>query len=444
MRRVLYKVATSLVLIVIVAFGARAVFAWTQMRKMPDEVLWKVPFQTETGHIAYSVAAGKGFSSPYERDSGPTAMLPPVYPMLVAGLFKIFGSYSHGAFFAAVFLNIVFSTAVCVPLFYAGKRVAGLGVASLAAWLWAVFPNAVLMPFEWIWDTCLGALLVTTILWATLELAESRRLRDWCGYGVLWGVALMVNPAPLALFPFLLGWLTYRGRGRKINEQSVGEEREAPAEIRVQMARPALVVAFALLCCAPWTLRNYVIFHRFIPFRSNLAFELYIGNNENYDERRRALPPLITFDREVLRYLRIGETAFMDEEKNKAWRFIVAHPRVELELFSKRIVDFWIGTARPLEMFEEADSLLVRVILVGNFLTAVGALVGAVILVVRRNSYAVPLAVFPLIFPVLYYLTHTSLRYRHPIDPAILLLTAVAICALAPGPRPVPEANSTA
>src|SRR5271155_2053276 len=103
MRRVLYKVATSLVLIVIVAFGARAVFAWTQMRKMPDEVLWKVPFQTETGHIAYSVAAGKGFSSPYERDSGPTAMLPPVYPMLVAGLFKIFGSYSHGAFFAAVF-----------------------------------------------------------------------------------------------------------------------------------------------------------------------------------------------------------------------------------------------------------------------------------------------------------------------------------------------------
>jgi len=73
-----------------------------------------------------------------------------------------------------------------VPIFYAAKRVAGVGVASLAAWLWALFTNAIMMPFEWIWDTSLSALLAATILWATLELAESRRWRDWCGYGLLW------------------------------------------------------------------------------------------------------------------------------------------------------------------------------------------------------------------------------------------------------------------
>jgi hypothetical protein len=33
------------------------------------------------------------------------------------------------------------------------------------------------------------------------------------------------------------------------------------------------------------------------------------------------------------------------------------------------------------------------------------------------------------VFPVVYYLTHASLRYRHPIDPIIMLLTAVAIAA---------------
>jgi hypothetical protein len=37
-----------------------------------------------------------------------------------------------------------------------------------------------------------------------------------------------------------------------------------------------------------------------------------------------------------------------------------------------------------------------------------------------------PLAVFPVIFPCLYYVTHADLRYRHLIDPVLCLLTAIA------------------
>ena len=37
-----------------------------------------------------------------------------------------------------------------------------------------------------------------------------------------------------------------------------------------------------------------------------------------------------------------------------------------------------------------------------------------------------PLAVFPVIYPCLYYVTHADLRYRHPIDPVLCLLTAIA------------------
>src|ERR1700752_2050844 len=168
MRKILQKAATSLLLIMAVAVGARAGFAWNQTRKIPKEVLGTVPFETETGHIAYSLATGKGYASPFQRDSGPTAWLTPVYPLLVAGLFKVFGVYSRASFFAAISLNIVFSSATCVPLFYAGKKVADLGTASTGAWLWALFTNAIMIPFEWIWDTSLAALLAATILWATL------------------------------------------------------------------------------------------------------------------------------------------------------------------------------------------------------------------------------------------------------------------------------------
>jgi hypothetical protein len=100
----LRRLATSLVLIAAVAFGARVVFAWHQIAQIPRDVVGTVPFQTETGHIAYSLATGKGFASPFQRDSGPTAWLAPVYPLVVAGIFKIFGVYTHGSFFAAISL----------------------------------------------------------------------------------------------------------------------------------------------------------------------------------------------------------------------------------------------------------------------------------------------------------------------------------------------------
>lgn len=414
MLQMIRKVATSLVVIVLVGFGVRAAFAWNQATKIPKDVAGTIPFQTETGHIAYSVATGKGFSSPFQRDSGPTAWLTPVYPLIVAGIFKVFGVCTRGSFLAAIFLNIIFSSATCVPIFYAGKRMAGIGGGSGGAWLWALFPNAILIPFEWIWDTSLAALLAATLLWATLELAESPRWRDWIGYGLLWGVALMTNPSVCSVFPFLLVWLAYR----------------CYRDGRIRLTKPLMAAAVGLICCIPWTVRNFVVFHRFIPFRSNFGYELYIGNNENYDERHWGSPAIITQDMETLRYLRMGETAFMQEETRKALKFMEGHPRVEMQLIGWRFVDFWMGVADPLRTFVGTDSWLIRGILLGNFASAVGALAGMVVLFLRRSVYAVPVAAFPLVFPVLYYVTHTSLRYRHPIDPMVLLLTAVAAGAM--------------
>jgi 4-amino-4-deoxy-L-arabinose transferase-like glycosyltransferase len=416
MKNALRRVATSLLVILVVALVARVAFAWYEERLIPGRVLSIVPFQTETGHIAYSIASGKGFSSPFQRDSGPTAWLAPVYPYLLAGIFKLFGIYTLHSFFAALSLNILFSSGACAPIFYAGKRIAGIGVGSAAAWLWAIFPNAVIIPFEWIWDTSLSALLVATLLWATLELAESRRVRDWCFYGLLWGFALLTNPAVALLFPILLAWAAYRIRDPKLTSK--------------WLARPILAAGLALLCCVPWTIRNYIQFHKFIPLRSNFAFELYIGNNENYDDQHRSRPGAITQDREILRYLHMGETAFMEEEKRKAVAFIVEHPRIELWLISQRFVDFWTGTSSPVATFRQADSLWLRLILLCNDLVPLCAFLGIIVLLATKNSYALPVVAIPILFPLLYYVTHTSLRYRHPIDPVVLILAVIGVHGL--------------
>ncbi|MGH9773387.1 MAG: glycosyltransferase family 39 protein [Candidatus Acidiferrales bacterium] len=409
----LRKLVTCLPLILILALGMRMGFAWDQERKIPPDLIGIVPFLQETGNIAYSIALGHGFGSPFWEDTGPTAWLTPVYPIIVAASFRIFGIHTPRSFFAVVFLNILFSAATCVPIFFAGKRIAGLGAASLAAWLWALFPNAIIIPFEWVWDTSLTALLAATILWATVALAESNRWRDWCAYGLLWGFTLMTDPSVGSLLPFLLGWAAYRS-------WKLG---------KLRWSTPVLAAGVVILCCVPWTVRNCAVFHRFVPLRSNFPVALWLGNNEYYDPQSTVLPPPDPERAEIRGYVRMGETAYVQDKWRKAIQFIRTHRCLELILTERRIVFFWTGKENPLKGFLDTDSLLVRIVILGNTLAGLGALLGIIVLYRRRNVYAVPLAVFPVIYPLLYYVTNVWLRYRHPIDPAVLLLTAVALTA---------------
>src|SRR3984957_10312313 len=194
MKEKIKKIATNLPVIVAVSLLARLIFAVDQARKMPANLVGLVPFLNETGNIAFSLAQGHGFSSPWWQETGATAWLTPVYPWIVSIAYRFLGIHTPHAFYGVVLLNVIFSVAACVPIYSIGKKVASLGVASGAAWLWAIFPNAILIPYEWVWDTSLSALLMATILWATLDLAESYRWRDWTLYGALWGCALMTNP----------------------------------------------------------------------------------------------------------------------------------------------------------------------------------------------------------------------------------------------------------
>ncbi len=415
-KRKIIAAAGSLWLIAAVAIVCRVGYAYVQVREISAEALASAPFEQETGNIAMALATGKGYSSPMRSDTGATAWLAPVYPLMLAGIFCVFGVFTLHAFYAAAALNIIFSAATCVPIYFAGRRIAGIGAASVAAWLWAVFPNAIVIPFQWIWDTSLTALLAATILWATLALAESRRMGDWCGYGFLWGFTLLTNPAMGVAMPFLLGWAVYIER----RDVSVGGASG-------QFARPAAALAIAILCCVPWTVRNYAQFHRFIPLRSNFSFELWIGNNEVFDDRSPNVNARVTRYGEARRYGQLGETAFMKEKWRLASEFMRTHKGMEVRLTKWRFMSFWVGSFRPVEDFEKADSAWIRAIFALNLLTAIGGAIGIVMLWRKRSTDAFPAAVFVVAVPVVYYVTHASLRYRHPIDPILLVLTAIAL-----------------
>lgn len=401
-------------MIVIVSTGVRLVFAWDYTQQNSKQALSVIPFTFESGNIAASLARGQGFSSPLRVPTGPTAWMTPVYPLLLATVFRYLGIYTFRSFVAAVLLNILFAALTCVPIYYAGKRIGGAGVGAGAAWLWAIFPNAILIPFESIWDACLSALLAATILWATLALAQSssRRARDWCAYGFLWGVTLMTNPTLVSLLPLLLVWLAYH----------------AYKEARPWLLNPLLALGVAVLCCVPWTVRNYDAFHTFVPLRSALGLQLWVGNNPQSTSAQTNLLHPLNNQNERARYVAMGEIAYMRQKQREAIAYMLSDPQREANLTANRFVAFWTGgTPHPVKDFEQIRSPWFRYVLIFNICAGIGAVLGIVLLVSRRSRFAFPLGVFPLVFPWAYYLSVALPRYRLAIDPVVLLLAAIAL-----------------
>ncbi len=423
--RILHLLA-SLTLIVLFAFACRVAFVLHQGSLVPRDVLATVPFENEAGNIAQALAAGHGFCCVFRQPTGPTAWLAPVYPILLSCIFKMFGTFTAASFYAAALLNCVFSALACIPLYLVGKRVGGTLCGALVGWIWALFPSGIILPFEWIWDTSLSALVAATLLWATTHMAESAKTRDASVYGILWGFSLMVNPALGSLLPFFLGWIAFR-------QTRLGRWKPKPLLL-------ALLLTATL--CLPWTVRNAVQFHKLIPLRSNFPFELWIGNNEIYDQHSREVNRITRYE-QVHRYQELGESAFLAEKWQKTKTFLLEHPSLCLRLAGRRFVATWFGTQSPWTDFVHADSALVRFLFFWNTVTFLGVLLGIARLLRARSPYTLPLAIVPLVFPLVYYVTQTSLRLRHPCDPTLALLLAVAACGPAmPGKHATGKMNS--
>jgi 4-amino-4-deoxy-L-arabinose transferase-like glycosyltransferase len=423
------RVAASLPLILLVALLLRTAFAWDYVQQNSHQALAVLPFLQESGNIAASLATGDGFSSPFRIDTGPTAWMPPVYPWLLSELFRVFGVRTYEAFLAALALNILASAFTCLPIYFAGKRVGGIGVAAGAAWLWVFFPNAILNTFQSMWDASLGGLLGSTILCATLTIERSERLRSWFAYGVLWAVSLLTNATLASLLPLLLCWLAYRRwkQGRTMMTVPVA----TGAKLRDALAKPALAAAIAVLCCIPWTIRNYSVFGHVVMLRSNLGLQLWLGNNENARESwREQLHPIFNAGERAL-YIRMGEINYMRLKEREAFGYMLSNPGEDLKLIGKRFVATWSGgTPSPLSDFIHTPGVWFRSVLIFNLFLALGAVAGIVVLYKKRTPDLFPVAAFPIVFPCAYYLTLSYPRYRLPIDPALMLLTAVAVKAI--------------
>lgn len=364
-------------------------------------------FGWEMGRLARSIAGGHGFSSPTDLDSGPSAWTAPVYPYILAGVFRIFGIYSAASAWVILTFNSIFAALTCWTLFRISERIFNSWVARGVAWTWAVFPYLIYWPVRVVWEASFTTFLLTLALWRMIRMAEGARPRDWLGFGLIWGLIALTNTAVILLLPFFLIWCIRTAAprtGQKMTSLSVG---------------PAACLLIVVLSMIPWTLRNYAVFHRFIFIRDNLPLELYEANNDESGGLWTRNEHPGNDPASMRRFQELGEIRFMDEEKHKLEEFVRRHPLEVLKFTCERVWYFW---AAPPQSTIVAGYDLWVARHVEFLLAALFAWAGLVLMWSRRNRYAWLLAPFLLIYPLPYYLVNPFPRYKHPIEPVMLIL----------------------
>jgi hypothetical protein len=378
-------------------------------------------FGYETGRIARSIVQGRGFSSPLFAETGPTAWMTPVYPYIVAGVFKVFGIYTTASAVVLLSLNALTSALTCIPIFFIARRTFGLRVAKWSGWGWVFFPYAVYFPVERIWETWLATLLLSLLFLFALHL-EDRSEEDrseaglvwgnWIAFGMLAGMAALTSPAIVSVFPFLAGWVCYRLHRRK-----------------QAWFRPATFAALAfILFVSPWFIRNYNTFHRFIPFRDNMGMVLRLGTKgatthwAPYD-----LGPWHS-DAEWNQFQRLGELGYMEKERKQAVDFIGSHPSWYAWTTLRRAVYMWTGFWSFDPAYLAQEPLDPPNIILCTLFTAL-ALAGLWRAFRFNKAIAVLYGLVLISFPAVYYITSPEVYYRRPIDPLIVILAASLVSA---------------
>jgi hypothetical protein len=381
-------------------------------------------FGWEIGRIARALAAGYGYADPFTGHTGPTAWSPPLYPLLLAGVFKLFGVYTPLSAWAILTVNSIFSALIAPAVYEIAHRcfdaaqpnTNNRSVALWSGWLWALYPAACQYAVHWVWE-----MSVTTCLFAwTLVLAlRIRRIgynaqRNppaptlWALFGVLWALIFLSNSTLVLFLPICSLWMLL----------------EPKSLLLPRLSKATLAAVFFLACIAPWVYRNWVVFHTFIPSRGNLGAELYQSMLPEHD----GFPWGITVsyydtDPEYKSYKALGEVAYVKQKDDLAHALIHEHPQRFAGYALKRVYFYWVSVRHPVEPPMIKGWFLEIVREMDFCFLSLAGLMGLILSIRRRIPAAWLFAWAFLLLPLPYYFITSGARFRHPLEPLICILT---------------------
>jgi 4-amino-4-deoxy-L-arabinose transferase-like glycosyltransferase len=359
---------------------------------------------------------------------GPSAYFAPGFPYFLALVDIIDGHETRrdGAIHPARISQAVLGTSTVALIGLVALELFGEVAGLIALVLAAVYPVLIELSVTLVAENLLTALVLAAV-YAGLRVRGARSARTtyaWvAGAGVLTGLATLTHENGIViLFPLLVAVWTRRPRLE-------------PASL----AAPALLIATTMLMILPWTIRNAVVMHHFIPVSDETGVTLVGTYNV-----ASAADPQLAYKWRIF-YGIPGERSLVREEstltepeigarlESQALHYISAHP------FSP----FAVAFHNTLRMFElegsfawqasaSAISLPTNTARIGIFsfwflcLLAIGGAFTRLARSAPKWVWAVPLLLALSVVVV----NMETPRFREPIDPFLILLAATGLATV--------------
>ncbi len=223
----------------------------------------------------------KGLGYTYADQLGcPSAARSPGYLFFLTGLYTIFSPTNTLA--QALVQNLIAWLAM-ILVHFVGVRLVGKRAALLGAFIMTCYPYT-FYHFTQYYHTFLSVFFLLFLVWTLLRLKENKKWSTAILAGISIAALAYIQGTILPVTPFIVAWLLW----------CWWPDWKLTLGVAVVMA----LVSIGLI--APWTYRNYLAFHAFVPLTTDLGHALGKANNEYIYEITKRGYPMEYVDDEVV------------------------------------------------------------------------------------------------------------------------------------------------
>lgn len=407
----------------------------------------QISYQT----VALRLLGGHGFTVPTywwpaTQAGQPTSHWSFLYILYLAGVYALFGVHPIVArVIQAVVAGILhpwLTWRIGSRLF--GRDVGVIGSVVVTFYAYFVYYAGSLMTETFYILSVLAILDVLTSVILSMDVnAVSRRTvsmrrlgrygwRPWIILGLALGVAVLLRQVVILVIPLLYLWMLWSASRAEPGPQGsrfLGTRLNSSTVALTRGLVVSLMIAAAMV--VPWTVHNYVVFHRFVPLNTNAGFAFFWGNNPIQGTHFVAVLPDRVYAELIPPKLRsLNEAALDDALLKRGLNFVIDDPRRYFLLSISRIPDYFVFWPLP------GSGLVSNLSRVGSFGILLPFMIWGIYLswtkygrwaTTARRSAIILLYLFATSYTLVHVLTWTLIRYRLPVDAVLVLFAAVAL-----------------
>ena len=347
----------------------------------------------------------------FHRPPEATVFMMPGLPYTLAALMGMFGEF--GGITALRLLQAVVQVLSLLLIFFTARKLFNSKVGIIAVILDLFCISEIWIPNLILTETFFKFFVLLMVFFSIYAL-ETGKKRYYALGGLFLALATMFRPT-IVIYPvlILIMWIIKK------------------VKFKDAIKYTAVVIGVFAIMLSPWWIRNYSIFHRFIPLTLATGNPMLQGTFINYDQGNNSVNDLL-YSNYSIKAPSLTEIQKNDLEISLSkYRISVLLPQQPMKFIMWYTVGKgWIQINSPFywkEIFGESYG----VALIYYFVVLGSAILGIITYLANKNKNKNKLAILPIILIVYFILAYlpffTMCRYFYPAMPYVIIFAAYFI-----------------